>query len=222
LEALGVTPGHGWSLPGAAASHDRTVPGSSFETSPPGGTLTGRLLVASTKLGDPNFDRSVVLVLDHGDDGALGVVLNRPTPVPVGEILEPWQDQARLAPPDVVFRGGPVSPDAVIGLARSSSLPTVSGPPWRVVLATVGTVDLSVPPHDQPVTLSGARLYSGYSGWAPDQLEAELAEGAWFVLDAVAADVFCADAERLWHDVMRRQGGALSLLATYPSHPSLN
>ena len=72
------------------------------------------------------------------------------------------------------------------------------------------------------VALSGARLYSGYSGWAPDQLEAELAEGAWFVLDAVAADIFCADAERLWHDVMRRQGGELSLLATYPAHPSLN
>ena len=76
--------------------------------------------------------------------------------------------------------------------------------------------------RDQPVELGGARLFSGYAGWAPDQLEAELAEGAWFVLDAVAADVFCTDADRLWHDVMRRQGGELSLLATYPSHPSLN
>ena len=86
----------------------------------------------------------------------------------------------------------------------------------------MGTVDLSVPPIDQPVELHGARLFSGYSGWAPDQLEAELAEGAWFVLDAVVGDVFGAEVDRLWHDVMRRQGGALSLLATYPSHPSLN
>ena len=202
-------------------SHDRTVSGSSFESSPPGGALTGRLLVASTKLGDANFDRAVVLLLDHGDDGALGVVLNRPTPVPVGEILEPWEDQARLAPPDVIFRGGPVAPDAVIGLARAASAPA-SGSTWRVVLSSVGTVDLSVPPDSQPVALGGARLYSGYSGWAPDQLEAELAEGAWFVLDAAAADVFCVDAPRLWHDVMRRQGGELSLLAAYPSHPSLN
>src|ERR1700722_16851951 len=67
------------------ARHDRDVPGPAFESSPPGGALTGRLLVASTRLGDPNFDRGVVLLLDHGDDGALGVVLNRPTPVPVVE-----------------------------------------------------------------------------------------------------------------------------------------
>jgi len=198
------------------------VAGPSFESSPPGGSLTGRLLVASTKLGDPNFDRGVVLLLDHGDDGALGVVLNRPTPVPVEEILEPWAEQARLAPPGVVFRGGPVSRDAVIGLARPASAETVSGTPWRVVVESVATVDLAVAPADQPVALRGARLFSGYSGWAPDQLEAELAEGAWFVLDALADDVFCVDTDRLWHDVMRRQGGELSLLATYPSHPSHN
>jgi len=193
-----------------------------FESSPPGGTLTGQLLVASTKLGDPNFERAVVLLLDHGDDGALGVVLNRPTPVPVSEILEPWTDLARRAPPDVVFRGGPVSPDAVIGLARAASSQGVVGAPWRAVVASVGTVDLAVAPESQPVELGGVRLFSGYAGWATDQLEAELAEGAWFVLDAVAADVFCTDADRLWHDVMRRQGGELSLLATFPSHPSLN
>ena len=202
--------------------HDRVVPDSSSESRSPVGELTGRLLVASTKLGDPNFDRTVVLLLDHGDDGALGVVLNRPTPVPVGEILEPWQDQALLVPPDVLFRGGPVSPDAVIGLARPASPDGVHGGRWRSVIASVGTVDLSVPPDVQPVVLGGVRLFSGYSGWAPDQLEAELAEGAWYVLDAVAADVFCADAEALWHDVMRRQGGDLSLLATFPSYPSLN
>jgi len=178
--------------------------------------------VASTRLGDANFERAVVLLLDHGDEGALGVVLNRPTPVPVGEILEPWVDQARLAPPNVVFRGGPVSPDAVIGLARPGSQNSLAAAEFHMVTASVGTVDLSVPPDAQPVELGGARLFSGYSGWAPDQLEAELGEGAWFVLDAVESDVFCDDADRLWHDVMRRQGGELSLLATFPPHPSLN
>jgi putative transcriptional regulator len=200
---------------GFVAGHP-SDPGSS------GPELTGHLLVASTKLGDPNFERAVVLLLDHGADGALGVVLNRPTPVPVGEILELWQDQARLAPPEVVFRGGPVSPDAVIGLARPATAADVDTAPWRPVVASVGTVDLSVAPVDQPVVLGGARLFSGYAGWAPDQLEAELAEGAWFVVDAVAADVFGDDADRLWHDVMRRQGGKLSLLAAFPPHPSLN
>ena len=198
------------------------VPGGSFESIAPGGELTGRLLVASTRLGDPNFERAVVLLLDHGEDGALGVVLNRPTPVPVGEILEPWHDQARRVPPDVVFRGGPVSPDAVIGLARAKSGEHAAPGRWRAVIASVGTVDLSVAPDDQPVGLDGARLFSGYSGWAPDQLESEVGERAWFVLDALAADVFCSHPDLLWHDVMRRQGGDLSLLATFPSHPSLN
>jgi putative transcriptional regulator len=193
-----------------------------FGSIPPEGELTGRLLVATTRLGDPKFERAVVLLLDHGADGALGVVLNRPTPVPVGEILEPWQEQARRVPPEVVFRGGPVSPDAVIGLGRAKFADDASAAGWHVVMASVATVDLSVAPEAQPVELDGVRLFSGYSGWAPDQLEAELAEKAWFVLEALAADVFCVDTDLLWHDVMRRQGGQLSLLATYPSHPSLN
>ena len=185
------------------------------------GPLRGRLLVASTKLGDPNFDRSVILVLDHGDEGALGVVLNRPTPVPVGEILDPWAAQAEAAPPDVIFRGGPVSPDAVIGLARAPAAASDTTA-WRAVIDSVGIVDLAVPPDAQPVVPDGARLFSGYAGWAADQLEGELAEGAWFVVDALGEDVFCADPEQLWHDVVRRQRGSLRLLATYPPNPSDN
>jgi putative transcriptional regulator len=110
----------------------------------------------------------------------------------------------------------------VIGLARATTAEAAMSGTWRMVIASVGTVDLSVPPDEQPVELNGVRLFSGYSGWAPDQLEAELAEGAWFVLEALAVDVFGGDAEMLWHDVMRRQGGTLSLLAAYPSHPSHN
>ncbi|HTZ08409.1 MAG TPA: YqgE/AlgH family protein [Acidimicrobiales bacterium] len=182
--------------------------------------LPGRLLVATTRLGDPNFEGTVVLVLDHGPPGALGIVLNRPTPVPVGEILAPWQDQADLVPPGVVFRGGPVAPDVVIGVARPAGPPPAEG--WRAVVGEAGTVDLAVAPEDQRCALAGARLFSGYAGWSEGQLEAELDEDAWFVLDAAEADVFSADAERLWHDVLRRQGGELSLLAGYPRHPNLN
>ena len=187
----------------------------------PGPPVRGRLLVASTKLGDPNFDRTVVLVLDHGEEGALGVVLNRPTPVPVGEILDTWAAQASLVPPAVIFRGGPVSPDAVIGLARAPA--AVSGAlPWRSVVGAVGIVDLAVTPGAQPVVPEGVRLFSGYAGWAADQLEGELAEGAWFVVDALGDDVFCSEPEQLWHDVVRRQRGALKMLATYPPNPSMN
>jgi putative transcriptional regulator len=183
--------------------------------------LIGRLLVASPQLGDPNFERSVVLLLDHGPDGSLGVVLNRPTGLPVDEILDAWRDQAQAAPPGVVFRGGPVSPDAVIGLARTE-IDDADGSRWRVVLDGVGTVDLAVAPDEQPVAVAGIRMFAGYAGWSPDQLEEELAEGAWIVLDALVADVFTAQADALWHDVLQRQGGTLALLAAYPPHPSVN
>ena len=184
------------------------------------GDLTGRLLVAAPQLGDPNFERTVVLVFDHGAQGALGLVLNRPTSVDVATLLEPWSDQARLAPPAVVFRGGPVSPDAVIGLARTE--PGASTRARLPVLSGVDTVDLSLAPVDQPVALGGARLYAGYPGWSADQLSGEVGEGAWFVVDGLDSDVFCTEPGALWHDVLRRQGGALALLAAYPAHPSLN
>jgi len=184
------------------------------------GDLIGRLLVASPQLGDPNFERTVVLLLDHGPEGALGVVLNRPTGLPVDEILEAWRDEALAAPPGVVFRGGPVSPDAVIGLARTDA--EVDETRWRLVLEGVGTVDLAVAPPEQPMAVAGVRMFAGYAGWSPDQLEAELGEGAWIIVDALVTDVFTTEAEDLWHDVLQRQGGKLALLAAYPPHPSVN
>jgi putative transcriptional regulator len=189
--------------------------------------LTGRLLVASPELGDPNFERGVILLLDHGAEGALGIVLNRPTGLSVEEILEPWYDQACLAPPSVVFSGGPVSREAVIGLARSPQaemdLLRIDGiSQWRPVLDRLGTVDLSVPPQSQPFTLNGARLFSGYAGWTTGQLEEEISEGAWYVVDAAEGDLLCAEPDRLWHDVLRRQRAELAMLAVYPPHPSVN
>jgi putative transcriptional regulator len=186
------------------------------------GDLVGHLLVASPQLGDPNFERTVVLMLDHGADGALGVVLNRPTGLPVEEILDAWSAQAQTAPPDVIFRGGPVSPDAVIGLARTDGDGSDQSNQWRLVLDGVGTVDLAVAPDEQPVPVVAVRLFAGYAGWSPDQLEEEMAEGAWIVVDAMVADVFTTTAETLWHDVLQRQGGKLALLAAYPPHPSVN
>ena len=183
--------------------------------------LIGRLLVASPQLGDPNFERTVVLLLDHGPDGALGVVLNRPTGLPVDEILDAWRDEADAAPPGVVFRGGPVSPDAVIGLARTESAEADESQ-WRLVLDGVGTVDLAVAPHEQPVTVAGIRMFAGYAGWSPEQLEGELGEGAWIVVEALITDIFTTEADALWHDVLQRQGGKLALLAAYPPHPSVN
>jgi putative transcriptional regulator len=209
----------------AGRGHDQGVPEDAPEPrsddADDADDLVGRLLVASPQLGDPNFERTVILLLDHGPEGALGVVLNRPTGLPVDEILEPWSDQATAAPPGVVFRGGPVSPDAVIGLARTDA-DDIDETRWRIVLEGVGTVDLAVTPDEQPVVVSGVRMFAGYAGWSPGQLEDELAEGAWIVIDALVADVFTTDADALWHDVLQRQGGKLALLAAYPPHPSVN
>ncbi len=202
-------------------------------------SLAGRLLVASPQLVDPNFSRTVVLVLEHGSLGAVGVVLNRPMHVGVGEILAPWEELSSAAPPGVIFSGGPVSPDAVIGLAGSDAPeagPGDAGPApagsgladaggsddWHAVVTGVAVVDLSVAPEDQPVPLNAARLFSGYAGWDAEQLEGEIGEGAWFILDAVRQDILGETPEQLWHDVLQRQGGRLAMLATYPPTPTVN
>jgi putative transcriptional regulator len=193
------------------------------------GPRRGRLLVASPLLADPNFHRTVVLLIEHDDEGAFGVVLNRPGELPVAEVLEGWADQAALVPPAVLFSGGPVSPSAVIGLGRvAGSEPIPDGgskpgePGFHRVLGRIGAVDLSRDPVDQAAPIDGARLFSGYAGWGPKQLEGELEQGAWFVLEAFESDVFSAEPDRLWHDVLRRQRGRLAMLASYPPHPSVN
>lgn len=182
--------------------------------------LGGRLLVAAPQLADPNFTRTVVLVLEHDEPGAVGVVLNRPLHVEVGEILAAWKGQAEAAAPAVIFSGGPVSPDAVIALGRPAGRAPAGE--WRQVVPGAGVVDLSVAPEDQPMALAGARLFSGYAGWGPGQLEQELEDGGWLVVGATAADAFATQPEALWHDVLRRQGGRLAMLATYPPSPAVN
>ncbi|MHB8437681.1 MAG: YqgE/AlgH family protein [Acidimicrobiales bacterium] len=180
--------------------------------------LGGRLLVATPQLDDPNFVRTVVLVLEHGEPGAIGVVLNRPMHVEVGEILGPWAALSGAAPPGVVFRGGPVAPDAVIGLAR----PQRSDADWRAVAGDGGVVDLAVAPDDQPVPLSMARLFSGYAGWGAEQIEGEIEDGSWWVLEALVTDLFCEEPAELWHDVLRRQSATLAMFAAYPADLAVN
>ncbi|MCU1603216.1 MAG: hypothetical protein JWO22_3925 [Frankiales bacterium] len=181
-------------------------------------TWEGRLLVATPSLDDPSFSRTVVQLVQHSaEDGALGVVLNRPTETPLGEVLPGW---ALLAPdPVVVFLGGPVQESAAICLARlsspqaSPSVVPVPGAPW------LGTVDLDVDAAD-PV--QEVRVFAGYSGWSAGQLEAEVEEGAWWVLDALPSDPFSPDPSTLWRAVLRRQGPPLALAATYPPDVALN
>ncbi|CAM5588444.1 YqgE/AlgH family protein [Streptomyces sp. CS149] len=181
-------------------------------------SLTGRLLVAAPALTDPNFDRAVVLLLDHDEEGSLGVVLNRPTPVGVGDILASWA--ALTGEPDVVFQGGPVSLDSALGVAV---IPGDEGPlGWRRVHGAIGLVDLETPPELLGPALGSLRIFAGYAGWGPGQLEGELTEGAWYVVESEPGDVSSPRPEQLWRAVLRRQRSELAMIATYPDDPSLN
>jgi putative transcriptional regulator len=184
----------------------------------------GRLLVATPLLGDPNFWRAVVLVVEHEvTEGTLGIVLNRPTKVPVGQVLEQWTDLA--TDPSVVFTGGPVSPTSALALALVPGQDEPVG--WRALdgapaLARLGLLDLDAPPRLLAPAIKSLRVFAGYAGWSPGQLDAEIDEGAWCVLPAQPGDVFAAEPERLWREVLRRQEGDLAFLATYPDDPAMN
>lgn len=194
-------------------------------------SLTGRLLVAAPALADPNFDRAVVLLLDHDEEGSLGVVLNRPTPVGVADILASWA--GLTGEPDVVFQGGPVSLDSALGVAvipgdegpsPNSRLRSNGGDPvgFRRVYGAIGLVDLEAPPELLAAALGSLRIFAGYAGWGPGQLEAELSEGAWYVVESEPGDVSSPRPEGLWRAVLRRQRSELAMVATYPDDPSLN
>lgn len=180
-------------------------------------SLKGRLLVALPVLVDPNFDRTVVLVLEHGDEGALGVVLNRPGDLRLDEPLPSWADVA--APPAVVFVGGPVGAGAAIGLGLVPGAPSERDG-FVQVAGDLGTVDLGSAPLD--VGVAEVRVFAGYSGWGPGQLEDEILAGAWLVVDAGPDDALSPDPSTLWRRVLRRQPGRTAWLANLPTDPSVN
>jgi putative transcriptional regulator len=192
----------------------------------PNDSTVGKLLIAEPMLEDPNFDRTVVLMIEHTPDGALGVVLNRPTDLEIDAVLGEWA--ALAASPPVLYMGGPVEQNGVLALARRRDLSVGQDdelsdtPGWTSVLGEIGTVDLHLDPGDVGPTVDGIRFFAGYSGWGGGQLEAELAEGAWLVVPADPGDVFAPDPDAVWRAVLRRQGGKVAMLAHFPAHPSLN
>ena len=187
------------------------------------GVKVGDLLVAAPALVDPNFARSVVLVLDIDEDGALGVILNRPSTVPVGEILPGW---SRLAqPPDVLFQGGPVATDSALGVGASTAYgldPNTEPVGFRRLYDDVGIVDLDTPTEIAGPMLTRLRIFAGYAGWGEQQLRDEIASGSWYVVPSTPTDLFGADPEGLWMRVLRRQPGELAWVSTRPLDPTLN
>jgi len=182
-------------------------------------SLVGHLLVATPGLRDPNFERTVVLLVAHEGGGALGVVLNRATEVPVAEVLAGWGGVA--SEPSVVFEGGPVQPEAAICLARvRSGVGDMRG--FSRVEGTLGTIDLSSDPDAMREELIEVRVFAGYAGWSPGQLEEEIATGSWLTFKALPSDAFTERPDDLWAMVLRRQGGMHAAIAIYPADPTLN
>src|SRR3954471_14047197 len=176
----------------------------------------GQLLVAGPALQDPNFRRTVVLICEHTEDGALGLVINRATTIevtdPVPELATVLGDGARL------WAGGPVQPQSIVLLAELDAPPEDA----LMVVGGVGLVLQGADLEHLDLGPRGARAFLGYAGWGPGQLENELERDDWIVVDARPDDAFGEDAEALWGEVLARQGGEYALLARMPPDPSLN
>jgi len=187
------------------------------------GFLTGELVGASPSMADDSFDGAEVLVVDHDEAGALGVVINRPSTIDVGAILPDWHVYS--SKPAVVFDGGPVGRDSALALgALLPSRTPDTGEPlgFRQFFGHLGLVDLDAAPEDVAGDIGALRVFAGYAGWAPDQLEQEVSQGAWFVVDSLPEDPFHTQPDELWHEVLRRQPGSMSWLASYPDDPTMN
>lgn len=196
--------------------------------------------MATPPLDDPNFDRTVVYMLEHHDLGAVGVVLNRPG-APIDELgsrlavrsdsdtdaeadadvdagdLDSWL--AIVSPPSTIFLGGPVGDDSLIAVASGRGRDDAG---WGTVTDSLGAVDLSWPPKEVAEHIDALRVFQGYSGWGPGQLEDEIAAGGWMVFDAEPDDVFTTTPSTLWREVVRRQGGGLRWIADAPDDLSAN
>lgn len=178
-------------------------------------SLKGQLLISSSGLFDPNFRHTVVLIGEHSADGAIGVVLNRPLEVSVAEAVPPL---AELVPQGgLLYSGGPVQPASPVLLAEFSD-PSVAD---LHVFSTIGflTGDVS---RDAREDMVRCRIFAGYSGWGPGQLEAEMAQDSWIVEPARIEDVFTEDPDLLWASVLRRKGGEFRMMSRVPFDPTMN
>ena len=179
-------------------------------------SLRGKLLLAAPALSDPNFRRAVVLVSEHNEEGAMGVILNRPSPVTVGEAVPQLGDA--IDDDNVVFVGGPVQPTSIVFLGEFLE-------PDLAALLVFGRIGF--PAAETAVDALGdaterTRVFAGYAGWGPGQLDDELEHGDWFTEPALPQDVFTEEPAELWSAVLARKGGQFALVATMPLDPSLN
>jgi putative transcriptional regulator len=179
-------------------------------------SVRGQLLIAGPALLDPNFWRTVVLVVEHSDDGALGLVLNRPSETSVGEAVTELDEL--LDADDLLFIGGPVQPSAVIVLAQFED----AGDAALMAFDDVGVVGSGASPEELAAGVRQARAFVGHAGWGPGQLDAELERDDWILEPATLPDAFANEPRDLWQTVLTRKGGSYALVARMPADPSSN
>jgi putative transcriptional regulator len=178
-------------------------------------SLRGHLLVASPALIDPNFRRTVVLVTEHTDEGAAGLVLNRPSLVAVAAAVPQLEELVEAD--EQVWVGGPVQPEAVLVLGEFLDPDDAAVP----LFESLGFPSLDEPEEIVPAT-TRRRVFAGYAGWGAGQLEEEIANEDWILEPAHPDDAFTEEPGALWGDVLRRRGGIYELVARMPEDPSLN
>lgn len=179
-------------------------------------SVRGQLLIAGPGLLDPNFWRTVVLVVEHTDEGAFGVVVNRPSETVVSEAVPELTDL--IDGDDALFIGGPVQPSAVIVLGRFED----AGDEAMLAFDDVGVLRGDAPHEELSAGLRSGRAFVGHAGWGPGQLEGEIENGDWILEPARAEDAFCREPEGLWSTVLARKGGSYALVARMPPDPSMN
>jgi len=182
-------------------------------------STAGRLLVATPLLGDPNFERTVILVCFHDANGAFGIVLNRPVGAPAADLLPEWD--GTISPPGELHYGGPVERSSFLGLGYMEGPHDEGLEWWTPISHGVGLVNLASD-TEEAGDLEALRIYHGYAGWGGGQLDAEIGENSWFVVDLDPEDPFTERPERLWNDVLSRQRGEISMYGTYPVDPRVN
>jgi putative transcriptional regulator len=178
-------------------------------------TARGQLLIAGPGLVDPNFWRTVVLIVEHSDDGALGLVLNRPSETTVGETVS--ELDALLDMDDPLYVGGPVQPSSLIVLAEFERPDEAA----LIAFADIGVLAGGAP-QDPGTGVRRGRAFVGHSGWGPGQLDDEVERGDWILEPAKREDAFTTNPQELWEAVLTRKGGSYALVARMPPDPSVN
>jgi putative transcriptional regulator len=179
-------------------------------------SLKGQVLIASPSIFDPNFRQAVVLIAQHDETGAMGIVLNRPSEATVGDLTPALTRLSGLD--DTVYVGGPVDETSLIVLAQFDEPDAAA----LMVIGDIGFVAVGTDLEDVAGVTRRARAFAGHSGWAPGQLEMEMAGEDWITEPASYDDVFAPRAEELWQAVLQRKGGHYAVMARMPFDPSVN